>query len=55
MKKVLLTMKEACTALGCSRTTGYKLISDGKLDKVTVGSSPRITIASVEKLVKAAA
>ncbi len=52
MQKRIVTIKEACSALGCSRGTVYKLINDGKIDRVKLGASTRITVASIDKFTK---
>jgi excisionase family DNA binding protein len=42
MDKLLLTPREAATALGISRSKLYELLANGDLDSVHIGASRRI-------------
>lgn len=42
-KDRLLSIKEACETLSCSRATIYRLRAQGVINTVTVGKSPRIS------------
>ncbi|MCR4339628.1 MAG: helix-turn-helix domain-containing protein [Gemmatimonadaceae bacterium] len=48
---ILLRITEACTALGCSRAMLYRLISDGQIQVVHIGSAVRIPVASLDAYV----
>lgn len=48
--KFLLTLSEACTALGVGKTTAYKLIDAGTLKTVKIGKATRITVESVKAI-----
>ncbi|WP_137680946.1 helix-turn-helix domain-containing protein [Aurantiacibacter suaedae] len=49
----LLTVRETCDALRIGRTNVYRLISEGQLKVVKIGSATRITTASIRALVGA--
>ena len=51
MEKTLLTVPELCVWLGCSRTTGYDLVSSGRIRAVrlTEGGAIRIPVEAVEE------
>lgn len=46
----LITINEAMRFLSVGRTTIYRLIKEGSLESVTIGSSRRISMKSVEYL-----
>lgn len=50
---ILCTIKQAGGALGFGRTKVNELMNSGRLERRMVGSSPRITVASVEGLARA--
>jgi excisionase family DNA binding protein len=49
-----LTIKDAAKLIGCSRSTVYELIGDGKLEAFKLGAATRITMASVKGLIATA-
>ena len=49
-----LTVKDAAHAIGCSRSTIYELINEGRLEAFKLGAATRITMASVKALVATA-
>lgn len=51
MKQITVTVADARTALGLGRTSLYRLMAKGQLQKVKVGRRTLITVASVEQLV----
>jgi len=53
--KRALRIKEFCEAYGLSRSTVYKLMSEGKLSTVLVGGRRLIPVESAEALLKTAA
>lgn len=50
--RILLTIKEAASALGVGRSTVYGLISRGDLEVVHIGRATRVRPAALEELVK---
>ncbi len=48
-----VTVAEAARRLGVSRTTVYELVGQGKIRRVRVGNSPRITVAELKRFVEA--
>lgn len=46
----LITINEAMRLLSLGRTTIYRLMNEGSLESVTIGSSRRISMKSVEHL-----
>ncbi len=51
METFLTSIADAQRALGIGRTTTYRLIEAGKLEKVKIGSRTLIKIASIKALV----
>jgi excisionase family DNA binding protein len=47
----LLTFDEAGFAMGCSGRTVRRLVAHGQLDRVMVGSRPRVPRASVDRYI----
>lgn len=47
---LLLTVKETCDALRIGRTNLYRMIHDGQLKAVKIGSATRITTESIRAL-----
>jgi len=50
LRKVL-SIKEAGQVLGCSRNVIYDMIRDGRLQTITVGELPKITMASIDRFI----
>jgi excisionase family DNA binding protein len=48
MMRRLMTIKQVCDAYAVSRTTVYKLIAEGKLQRVKVGRATRIPTDSAD-------
>jgi excisionase family DNA binding protein len=48
---LLLTVRQAATALCVGRTTVYELIGAGELEVVHIGRSTRVPVAAVEEFV----
>jgi excisionase family DNA binding protein len=46
-----LTIKDAARVIGCSRSTIYELIGEGRLEAFKLGAATRITMASVKALI----
>jgi excisionase family DNA binding protein len=45
-----LSIKETRRALGLGRTTIYKLLASGQLDRVKAGTRTLVTVSSIERL-----
>jgi excisionase family DNA binding protein len=45
-----LSIKETRKALGLGRTTIYKLLAKGQLDRVKAGTRTLVTVSSIERL-----
>jgi excisionase family DNA binding protein len=54
MDRKTYRVNEVAQILGIGRTTIYKLIDEGKLQRIKIGASTLITAASVEALLLAA-
>ncbi|MCK0129228.1 helix-turn-helix domain-containing protein [Erythrobacter sp. F6033] len=52
MQRKTLKVKEVAQALGISRTTIYKLISQGELQRIKLGASTLIAAESVDALLQ---
>lgn len=50
--KLLLTIQEACAAVGVCRTVGYKLAASGRWPVVRIGRSVRIPADALRKWVE---
>ncbi len=50
MEPYLASITDAQSALGIGRTTAYRLINAGKLEKVKIGRRTLIKIASIKAL-----
>ncbi len=50
MKPYLTSIADAQRALGIGRTTAYRLIDAGKLEKVKIGRRTLIKVASIKAL-----
>ena len=50
-RPLLLTVKEAAALIGIGRTTLYRLMEDGEIDSVRIGSSRRIPLAATYQFV----
>ncbi len=46
-----LTVKDTARLIGCSRSTVYELINEGRLEAFKLGAATRITMASVKALI----
>jgi excisionase family DNA binding protein len=55
MEAVTVTVADACKAIGVGRTVLYELLSEGKLDSITLGRRRLITTESIRRLVSTAA
>lgn len=55
MEPVLITVNEAAEALRIGRTTVYRLIREGQLGTVQIGSRRLVTVASVRACANAGA
>jgi excisionase family DNA binding protein len=55
MEPVAVTVTDACAAIGVGRTMLYQLLSERKLDSVTIGRRRLITTESIRRLVADAA
>jgi len=51
VNRELRTTAQACAQLGCGRSTIYKLVKEGKLERVAFGGQTRITARSLNALV----
>ncbi|WP_294210999.1 helix-turn-helix domain-containing protein [uncultured Sphingomonas sp.] len=49
-----LSIKETRKALGLGRTTIYKLLAAGQLDRVKAGTRTLVTISSIERMLASA-
>lgn len=49
-----VTVRDAARLIGCSRSTIYELINEGRLEAFKIGSATRITMASVKTLIATA-
>ena len=47
---LLLSVNQACVALKCCRTTAFKLLAQGKLERRKYNRSTRVTLRSVLEL-----
>jgi excisionase family DNA binding protein len=54
MEAVTVTVADACKAIGVGRTVLYELLSQGKLDSITLGRRRLITTESIRRLVSSA-
>jgi excisionase family DNA binding protein len=52
-RRRVLGRKEAAEALGCSVYVIDQMVEDGRLKTVKIGETPKITIASIDKLLGA--
>ena len=50
MGPYLASISDAQRALGIGRTTAYRLMDDGKLEKVKIGRRTLIKVASIKAL-----
>lgn len=50
-EKEALSVREACTALGCGVTRLYEFLNAGELEAFHLGQSRRVTRRSVEALI----
>lgn len=50
MDILLCSISEAAKALGCGRTTAYRLISERRLDTVTIGRRRLVRTDSIRAL-----
>lgn len=48
----LLTVAEACASLRISRWTFYRLVQNGQLQSVKIGSARRVPVAAVGEFVE---
>lgn len=48
MMQRLMTIPQFCRAYGVCRTTAYKLIKDGKIERVKVGRAARIVVETAD-------
>jgi excisionase family DNA binding protein len=55
MDPVLCSIADAARALGIGKTKTYELIADGQLECVTIGTRRLVKVASINRLVEAAA
>lgn len=55
MEPVLCSIADAARILGIGKTKTYELISDAQLDCVTIGTRRLVKVASINRLVEAAA
>ncbi|MBS0253626.1 MAG: helix-turn-helix domain-containing protein [Proteobacteria bacterium] len=55
MEPVLCSISEAARSLGIGKTKTYELISDQQLECVTIGTRRLVKVASIKRLVEAAA
>ena len=53
LKAISYSVKDVCALLGLGRTTIYKLIEDGSLTRIKVGSRTLIPAGDVEALLGA--
>ena len=53
VEPLLLTVSQACRALGISRHTLYKLFRKGELHPIHIGRATRISAAEVRRWVQA--
>jgi excisionase family DNA binding protein len=51
VRPLLLTVREAAELVGVGRTTIYKLIGDGTLVSLRIGSSRRVPLSSIHAYV----
>lgn len=54
IEPLALTILDAARVIGCSRSTVYELINEGRLEAFKLGTATRITMASVKKLIATA-
>lgn len=52
MVEMLYTIRETARSLRIGRTTVYKLIRQGRLEKVKLNNSTRVTVRSIVALTK---
>ena len=50
---MLRSIKDTCRLLGIGKTFVYRLIDEGKLDKVKIGGRSLVTDASIRQLIDA--
>jgi excisionase family DNA binding protein len=50
VETILISIPEACQALGVSRSTTYELIGAGKLETVAIGRRRLIRVSSIRAL-----
>lgn len=50
MECILISVGDACVALGLGRTTIYRLIAKSKLDTVIIGNRRMVRVDSVRRL-----
>lgn len=55
MDPVLCSIADAARVLGIGKTKTYELITDGRLECVTIGTRRLVKVASINRLVEAAA
>jgi excisionase family DNA binding protein len=51
MDRLMVSVAEACEMLSLGRTTIYKLIGEGRLTVVKVGSRTLVRVSSIRELV----
>ncbi len=50
MERIFASIKETCGALGIGRSTIYRMINDGQLERVKLGRRSLIRISSIQAL-----
>ena len=54
MDAILISIPDACKALGIGRSKVYELISEGRLETVTIGRRRLVRVESIRALAEAA-
>lgn len=51
IEPLAVTVRQATQMIGCSRSTIYELINEGRLEALKLGTATRITTQSIRELI----
>ena len=52
MERILISIREATEMLGIGRTTIYRLIAEGRLETVKIGSRRLVKVESLREIIE---